>query len=179
MDDYRDKRLAYNRPSFRKILKDTLPSKCCNCGSDVDIQYHHIVPLRLGGTNKLSNIVPLCRVCHNIAHGSENIREICASDNPGRKRVNPPENYEDILWDYLKGDIGKKECHRLLNITGANKITDKWYFKEFLKKANVKSYRNNVDTFNQTRLKDRREVKTVVAKIIYTDGTEYIKRREV
>lgn len=177
--DYKERRIEYNRKSFKKYLKNNLPKVCCNCGSDIDIQYHHIVPLRLGGTNKVTNIVPLCRICHSVAHGSINIRKICMPNETGRKKVQPPEDYEEILWDYLKGEIGKSECQRLLNITGKSKLTDKWYFKEFLKKEHIKHYRNNVDTFNQDRLKGCKGVRTILAKIVYENGVEYVKKREI
>lgn len=42
--------------------------KCCNCGSEKDIEYHHIVPLSFGGNNILSNICCVCYECHSKIH---------------------------------------------------------------------------------------------------------------
>lgn len=42
---------------------------CCNCGSTVDVEFHHIVPLSLCGTERESNIVALCSKCHRLTHG--------------------------------------------------------------------------------------------------------------
>lgn len=43
---------------------------CCNCHTDQKdtIQFHHIVPLSIGGNDCSSNIVPLCDNCHNLIH---------------------------------------------------------------------------------------------------------------
>ena len=54
-----------------EMEKDIVGKKCCNCGSEKDIQYHHIIPLSLGGNNILSNIVPLCYSCHSLLHFGE------------------------------------------------------------------------------------------------------------
>ena len=48
--------------------KDILGRKCCNCGSEKDLQYHHIVPLSFGGNNIISNICCLCYQCHSKIH---------------------------------------------------------------------------------------------------------------
>ena len=54
------------KPSIMKAKDCT---KCVNCGSDENIQLHHVVPLVLGGTNNIDNIVPLCEDCHSKIHG--------------------------------------------------------------------------------------------------------------
>lgn len=52
------------------LLKKELGNICVNCGIKCDsIHYHHIVPLSKGGTNNISNIVPLCEKCHGAIHG--------------------------------------------------------------------------------------------------------------
>ena len=43
--------------------------KCANCGSEENIEIHHIVPLIVGGTNRRSNLVALCQDCHAKIHG--------------------------------------------------------------------------------------------------------------
>lgn len=50
------------------ILKVKDCTKCINCGSTDNIELHHIVPLIVGGTNNINNIVPVCEECHNKIH---------------------------------------------------------------------------------------------------------------
>lgn len=50
---YEELREEFISKSFRKAIKDSLPDACCNCGSKKSIEYHHIVPLKLGGTNQI------------------------------------------------------------------------------------------------------------------------------
>lgn len=46
--------------------------QCCNCGSTQELEYHHVVPISLGGKNNNSNIVCLCYSCHQKIHYGEN-----------------------------------------------------------------------------------------------------------
>lgn len=39
-------------------------SECYFCGSNADIEQHHIVPQRFDGTDHKSNLVDLCHDCH-------------------------------------------------------------------------------------------------------------------
>ena len=56
--------------SEREKLIITKGTICCNCCSyeGNNIIFHHIVPLSLGGTNNITNIVPICEKCHNLIH---------------------------------------------------------------------------------------------------------------
>ena len=93
---YTQNKLQFNRPSFKDELKDKLGTVCCNCGSNLDVEYHHVVPLALGGTNNIGNIVPLCHVCHHPFFVgiyclirllvSISKREVFTSDNVARLR---------------------------------------------------------------------------------------------
>ena len=49
-------------------IKDAKYHFCAACGQEHDLQYHHLVPLSMGGENKPSNIVVLCAPCHQIWH---------------------------------------------------------------------------------------------------------------
>jgi hypothetical protein len=48
--------------------------RCQNCGqgrggaNDIEIHAHHIVPLKNGGSNKISNLQTLCEDCHDAVH---------------------------------------------------------------------------------------------------------------
>jgi hypothetical protein len=48
--------------------KDLIGRKCCNCGSAINLMYHHIVPLVYGGKNIISNIACVCEKCHSFIH---------------------------------------------------------------------------------------------------------------
>lgn len=61
------------RPLIVKMLLTKQNNKCLKCkrqisGRGIDTNVHHIVPLSEGGTNKLSNLVALCKDCHNSVH---------------------------------------------------------------------------------------------------------------
>ena len=47
--------------------------KCSKCGSDNQLQMHHIVPLMLGGSNETENIITLCSKCHGNIHAKINL----------------------------------------------------------------------------------------------------------
>ena len=48
--------------------KDVVGRKCCNCGSEINLMYHHIVPIAYGGNNVLSNFSCVCEICHSYIH---------------------------------------------------------------------------------------------------------------
>lgn len=42
-----------------------LGGKCLECGTTDDITIDHIIPLSVGGSNHITNLQPLCRVCNS------------------------------------------------------------------------------------------------------------------
>ena len=48
--------------------KEEIGLKCCNCGSTSDLQYHHIIPIAIGGKDINSNMCCLCYNCHYKLH---------------------------------------------------------------------------------------------------------------
>jgi 5-methylcytosine-specific restriction endonuclease McrA len=38
--------------------------KCVQCGSNVDIQYDHIIPFSMGGATTVENLQILCATCN-------------------------------------------------------------------------------------------------------------------
>lgn len=56
------------RRKLTKKDKEEIGLQCCNCGSKEDLQYHHIVPLALGGKDINSNMCCLCYDCHYKLH---------------------------------------------------------------------------------------------------------------
>lgn len=61
------------RSEIRKVKERD--SYCCqNCGrrggeaGNIKVNAHHVVPLKKGGTNQLSNLHTLCEGCHDAIH---------------------------------------------------------------------------------------------------------------
>lgn len=170
---YKDLRTEYNTPSFKQELFNIHGTRCINCGSDLDVELHHIVPLGLGGTNRITNIVPLCHLCHQKAHGSVNIRKICRAENTGRPKKKPVNGYKDILYDYLHGEFGRKECEQKLQLGRATKLTDRWFFREYLAENNIVKYKNKIDLFNCSNRSKADRTNQVIAVIEYGNGNVY------
>lgn len=171
---YEQMKLEFNRPLHRQEMEEKLGCVCANCGSDLDIEYHHIVPLKLGGSNRLTNIVPLCYVCHKIAHGARNIRKICHSERGGRPRMSLKEDCREVLEDFLCGRIDRDTCYKRIGLFGANKLTDKPFFKEYLRENNIVRYRNLLGY-------KKSDGSAVASYIVYGDGSmvEYLRNGSV
>lgn len=56
------------RKTLSKGDKEKIGLECCNCGSAEDLQYHHIVPIALGGNDINANMCCLCYQCHYKLH---------------------------------------------------------------------------------------------------------------
>lgn len=67
--------------------KSYLGTYCCNCGKTEDIQYHHIVPLALGGNDVISNMCCLCGECHSKLHYGKVKSNISAATKAGIERA--------------------------------------------------------------------------------------------
>ena len=44
--------------------------QCVNCGSEVDLEYDHIIPVAKGGSSTVQNIQILCKTCNRRKHAS-------------------------------------------------------------------------------------------------------------
>ena len=175
MNRYKDLKTEFRRQMFRDKIFSIHGHKCYNCGSDLYVELHHVVPLSLGGTNRETNIVPLCYECHKKAHGAREMRRHIRPHNVGRPKRSKPENYEKILWSYINGEIGRRECEELLGLTKSSKLTECSFYKEFLKENGIEIHKNNIDLWNANRFKNLDKTGRVAAKIYYTDGREVIK----
>ena len=56
------------RRTLTKKDKEEIGLQCCNCGSKEDLQYHHIIPVAIGGKDINSNMCCLCHKCHYKLH---------------------------------------------------------------------------------------------------------------
>lgn len=154
---YEELRLEFSRRSFRETLKDKLGDKCVNCNSDELIEYHHIVPLRNGGTNNLSNLTPLCSNCHLKAHDRSGFK----NKNGGRPKAIEFKDAESILHRYFNIEIGAKEARQLLGLSAKNKSTWSNLTKLYREKHNIEKFYNNIDLLNSQnkRIKNKNVVK--------------------
>jgi 5-methylcytosine-specific restriction endonuclease McrA len=60
-------------------------NRCVECGSTQDLQVHHIVPRREGGSHELSNLITLCAACHERLDMASNAPQF-AHRSPGSSR---------------------------------------------------------------------------------------------
>ena len=145
---YEELRQEFTRESFREEMIRTLGCTCFNCGSKENIEYHHAVPLRLGGTNKMKNILALCHRCHMAAHTGRNIKDIRSDPvKKGRPRkwMLTMKN-EMLLWMYARGEIGMKELRKRTGMANSRvKWKDALMYKEFIDKHKIDYIRNTYD----------------------------------
>lgn len=60
-------------PAERRAVYDKLGGHCAYCGCRIaykDMQVDHLVPLRQGGPDDLSNMLPTCRECNHYKRGN-------------------------------------------------------------------------------------------------------------
>lgn len=55
----------------RRLIHKRDNHQCCWCGSSGNLDIHHIIPRRAGGTNDLNNGITLCETCHFKTYGKE------------------------------------------------------------------------------------------------------------
>lgn len=60
---------SWRKVRERYVKKHPLCEKCLKEGRYVPVkEVHHILPISKGGTNEESNLMSLCRSCHNKIH---------------------------------------------------------------------------------------------------------------
>lgn len=135
----------------RTMAERTLGNVCYNCGSTECTELHHVVPLKLGGTNNISNIVVLCSRCHKAAHYGRHIRDYQNKKITGRPHKTDVQTLEKAISLYISGRIGTKECKSMMNMAESTKIGDMSYYKKYLKKRGIKKVKNNIDIITKKR----------------------------
>ena len=157
------------RRTVSNDIKNIVGNTCCNCQSDKNIEYHHIVPLALGGADIVSNIVPLCHQCHKTAHCGQHINHYRKSVNGGRKPKSSVEKHSEIFDMYINGEIGRKKAQLLLNYSSKTTLISRPPFKRYLQSKGIKHVKNFVDvvaTNNERGLTDG----CLAGEIEYLDG---------
>lgn len=150
-------------------MRKRLGHKCVNCGSEENIEYHHIVPLHVGGNEVISNIVPLCYSCHKAVHNSGEILKYKKRINGGRKTLVSDQEAFKIFDLYANGEIGTKKCKELLRISESTHFKDQVQYKRYIQKNKINSIKNKIDIIAvNSELKENQ----VIGKITYDDGAE-------
>lgn len=134
-----DVRKEFDRLRNRGILAKECGTVCVCCGAMEGIAYHHILPLSMGGDNRFSNIVPVCEVCHGKIHGKHMTCLQRFSERNGRPRKDKPYGADVVIEKYLKGRITSKQAKIDLRLDRGSRLTEQWYYKEYLKNKGIKS----------------------------------------
>lgn len=156
-------RAEFNKASFKQKLREYHGCRCVNCNSDDRVEYHHIVALADGGTNRITNIVPLCWECHQKAHSSKTVAERHKPERTGRP-MKELKNLEENVQLYIDCKIGTRELKERIGLRG--NLTDSVPFRRYINSIGIKSVSNNVDLIN-SKSKYEWEVKEYRAKIDY------------
>ena len=142
---------------------------CINCGEADNLQFHHVVPLEIGGRDICRNMVPLCYKCHKAVTNHQHVLSIIGRGGrlAGGRPAKIPENYKEILDGYIHCRYGAAECSDKLGISRKNHLTDNRWFREYLQELGIIYRRNNVD---MKRYKGTLKLGAKVGVIIYADG---------
>lgn len=109
---YKDLRTEFNRHTFREEIWKHKGYICANCGDKAET-LHHIVPLRCGGSNKLSNIIQLCEPCHKATHHGSHITTYAhKSPNTGRNKIAHIEGYMNVTEIAEKYDMTRRNIQK-------------------------------------------------------------------
>lgn len=116
--------------------------RCMNChrdSNDLTYDVHHIVPRRHGGSDQLSNLVLLCRRCHDAAHGN--------AKAPRAEWYTNGEMPEDVFGLYT-------DFFRTFDITRFDGDTKSWYIPQADLQELVERFHDGTSSANPTSLAD-------------------------
>ena len=153
--------------THRKEILDHTWNRCVNCGTDKDIELHHIVPLANGGNHIFTNIAPLCRDCHMKAHGKVWKTENHAKG--GRKGFEMPDNYTNIINQYLVGMIDRDELIAGLGFSSTVKLDSIKPYQDYLKEHHIVKVVSNV---KRNKNKQRYQENRALTVVYFDDQTK-------
>ena len=175
--EHDDLRLEYERQILPKLRKERASKTCVNCGTDMEIEFHHIVPLAYGGTNNLSNIVPLCHQCHWSIHSNKHRRDVRSKallSKAGRPRKQYSDEQIAYMLKYLECKIGKKELMKKAGLTDY-RTSCNLKIKSLKNHLGIIRFKNNIDMYashGRDSTKQYRQVGDIVGYAEYRDGTK-------
>lgn len=161
--------------------------RCVSCESSEGIEWHHAIPLECGGNDVITNIIPVCHKCHMAIHygissGKRRIEKARACVKKSGRKRSIPDNYKDLLNDYIFCRIGKKELSKRWGITVTSRkdptkqipvdmvrLTDKSWYRDYLKELGIAKVENRVDFGH-----DKRNPRTYIKPGDYVGTITYI-----
>ena len=156
------KRKEFEKLRNKGILAKECGTVCVCCGAMDGIDYHHILPLVLGGDNRLSNIVPICASCHGKIHGTKMMCLTRYTNKAGRPKDKAPEGYKELSIKYVRNEITGNELKRVCKLDKGTRISEKWWFKEVVEGEGIVAYK---------KVTGGKKNKTgIVSRIWYEDG---------
>lgn len=164
------------RGSFTKKNSAALAEQhgdvCANCGTSVGIEWHHIVPLSLGGKNTISNYVPLCHACHCAAHHGRHISRYRSGVERSGRHPNVSNRAAFKALDMLAaGKIGIRGCKQLMKLSGRTEPRQTAQYKRWCAARGIVDVRNILDT----RITNGNAMVAsgdVIGEVEYADGTK-------
>ena len=133
-------RKEHNERVSTGVYRELLGSKCVNCGAEKEIEYHHIVPICVGGTNKLSNIAPVCYRCHRAIHGEKDYRQYRAKEKRERNT-----SYDADIALYVSCKMGKQALKSILEMPKRGTLSQNTYYKNYLSSHGISRVINKMD----------------------------------
>lgn len=128
------------RKEWNRIKTEiSLGNACYNCGSEENIELHHIVPLKLGGSNNITNIAVLCHKCHMAAHYGRHMNEYKNKPKEQKQKQKPEKKitYKKkialTIPDYISGKITEDECKEILGIGKEIDLKRMKFYKKYAK----------------------------------------------
>jgi hypothetical protein len=86
--------------------------KCSICGSSLNLQVHHIIPIKDGGSHAKENLTTLCLECHSGQEGhSENLKKLHALNVLKKQRFKKTLSRKEHTCDICGKTIGKNEYY--------------------------------------------------------------------
>ena len=183
--------VATQKALVEKFVGEDGVVRCVSCGG-TPIEWHHVVPIEVGGKDIVSNIFPVCVECHRLIHLGENYRLKRLEDarkmvkNGGRKR-SVPDNNKELLNDYVYCRIGKKELAERWGVTVTSRkdptqkigvymvrLTGKSWYRDYLRELGIKKVDNRIDI-----VYNRGSNRSVVAEGEYVGTITYLDGRTV
>ena len=137
---------------FRNAVIKIYGDACISCGSKENIEFHHVLPLILGGGNVPSNVVPLCHACHKAVHTGQHMSHYTNPKGTGGRKSfidNDPEicKYFDM---YISGEIGRMKLAELTGYTHRSMTKGLPAFRKYLASKGIADMKNTVDVAGAT-----------------------------
>jgi hypothetical protein len=116
--------MAFSEETKRTIRKKAM-YKCCFCQS-LDIEIHHIIPQKEGGSDDIDNGAPLCPNCHErygndplkrkrIIEARDNWYEIVERMYPDNRQINAVEIINERLDQFQQNQISLDDFKQVLS----------------------------------------------------------------